>query len=137
MPHIIWFCNTLQVKDIPYKGEILSSQPVPWMESQLHLVCHARPHQLAVLPIRVPGCYNTEEYPSLAVPWGICYVYRINGILSQICVSIADVRHRKVMTTSIYCPIQASNVHVCLESCTCIVFFHPLVQGLKQGTSSS
>ena len=72
------------------------------MESQLHLVHFARPHQLAVLPIHMYlDAIMQKSTPPLPCP-GEYAIWRIG---SDLCIYCR--RHRKVMTTSIilYCNV--------------------------------
>ena len=131
-----WWCNNVRVKDIFILEQLLSSQSVPCIEAQLYLVCLARPHQLAVLPHPyVPGCYNTEEYPSLATHWGICYIelmaYWVRFVYQLQTPQESD-DHKYILShAGLWCPCLSWELYMYS------VLFIVLLQGLKQGTSSS
>ena len=131
-----WWCNNVRVKDIFILEQLLASQSVPWIETQLHLVCLVRPHQLAVLPIhmyldaitqkRTPPLPCTGQYAIIEL---MAYWVRFVYLLPT---PQESDDHKYILShTGLQCPCPSWGLYMYsfLSSI--------LLQGLKQGTSSS
>ena len=87
---IMWWCNDFELRTFPYKEQMLLSQPVPRMESQLHLIHLARPHQLAVLPSVYLDVIMQKRKPPLPCTGEYAIIELMAHWVRLICVSIAD-----------------------------------------------